>query len=192
MFGVPLDSFVRGGTSSSADDKRVAELKFDAQQRRAVSDREKALARIPIESGGSQLYSNQLTEHPEIEQSYLELHFVNSRGEPLYDHGEPSRCLADVVLLTNDEMAIIIACPSCFAKRKPLDQCQIKIRQTNKNFELDTSKAGSAIYWIDGYRSDGSKIIKVYRSAGVVRESEKFRCDCGWAARIVKNQIFPI
>lgn len=189
LFGLPMAAFVRGGSSTFANDKRVAEMKADAERRRAIADQEKALARKPIEQGGAKLLTNNLTENSSVDQAYVELQFLNKRGEPWYEFGEAVKCLADVVMLSATELALIIACPSCKARGLPLDQCQIRIRQSNKHWELDTSKAGELILWTEGQNPDGSKIIKPYRSAGVVRESEKFRCDCGWSARISMNKI---
>lgn len=189
LFGVPMDVFVRGGSSTFANDKRVAEMKADAERRRAIADKERALARRPTDQGGAMLFNNQLTNNASAEQAYVELQFLNKRGEPWYEFGEPVRCLADVVMISPTELALIIACPSCKARGLPLDQCQLKIRQSNKSWELDTSKAGELILWFEGHNPDGSKIVKPYRSAGVIRESEKFRCDCGWSARISMNKI---
>jgi hypothetical protein len=135
------------------------------------------------------MLTNHLTENTSAEQAYVELHFLNKRGEPWYEFGEPVKCLADVVMLSATELALVIACPSCKAKGLPLDQCQLRIRQTNKHWELDTSKAGELILWVEGHNPDGTKLVKPYRSAGVVRESERFRCDCGWSARISMNKI---
>lgn len=191
IFGVPVEVFVRGGTSTTANDKRVAELKADAIKRRAEADEERRIANVPIEDGGGKMFTNKLTDRPDVEQSYVELAFVNSKGEPIYDCGEEVKCLADLVVLSKDELAIIMVCPRCFGKGMPLDQCQIRIRQSNKRFEIDHSKAGTPIFWCEGNDAQGKKIIKVYRSAGVIRESEHFTCDCGWSARIANNKIIP-
>lgn len=189
LFGLPMEVFVRGGSSTFANDKRVAELKADAERRRAIADRERALSMKPVEQGGAKMFTNHLTDNSSVDQAYVELQFLNKRGEPWYEFGEPVKCLADVVMLSATELALVIACPSCKARGLPLDQCQLRIRQSNKSWELDTSKAGELILWMEGHNPDGTKIIKAYRSAGVVRESEKFRCDCGWSARISMNKI---
>jgi hypothetical protein len=192
VFGLPLDMFVRGGTSSSANDKRIAELKFESQRRREVADQERAIAQVPVEQGGGKLFTNKLTDDPDVEQAYVELRFVTARGEPVYHNGEEVKCLADITVLDADELAIIMVCPSCFSKTNvPLDQCQIRIRQSNKRFELDTSKAGELILWVEGRDILGKAIVKPYRSAGLIRECERFQCDCGWSARIVNNKVYP-
>lgn len=189
LFGLPMEVFVRGGSSTFANDKRVAELKADAERRRAIADKERALSRLPIEQGGARMFTNHLTDNAGVDQAYVELQFLNRRGEPWYEFGEPVKCLADVVMVSATELALVIVCPSCKAKGLPLDQCQLRIRQSNKAFDLDTGKAGELILWTEGNNPDGTKIIKPYRSAGVVRESEKFRCDCGWSARISMNKV---
>jgi hypothetical protein len=192
IFGLPMASFVKGGTSSMADDRRVAELKADSIHRRKLDDQQRAASLVPIEQGGAKMFTNKLTDNPDVEQSYVELCFVNARGEPILHETEDVKCLADIVVLSPDELAIIMVCPSCFSKTNmPLDQCQIRIRQSNKKWDLDLSKAGTPIFWNEGRDAEGKKLIKVYRSAGVIRESEKFTCDCGWSGRIVNNKVFP-
>lgn len=172
-----------------ANDRRIAELKADAECRRADDDAEKALSRIPIEQGGAQSFQNSFTDRPEVETAVVDLYYLNRRGEQIYDHGEPMRCLADVVMLDATELALILVCPSCKARNMPLDQCQIRVRQRNRGFELDNSKAGELIMWPESTDEAGRTVFKPYRSAGMIRESERFTCDCGWSARIAMNKI---
>lgn len=143
--------------------------------------------------GGGQMFTNQLTDTPEVEQSYVELTYLTPRGDPWFEFGEAVKCLADIILIDDKtmELAIIMVCPSCKARGIPLDQCQLRIRQTNKRWELDMGKAGALIMWCEGNALDGTKIYKPYRSAGVITETEKFACDCGWTARIHNNTVRP-
>lgn len=192
VFGLPVSMFVKGGTSTHANDMRVAELKADAERRRAIADEERKAAMVPVEQGGAQMFTNKLTETPEVEQSYVELTYLTRGGEPWFEFGEPVKCLADVLMISPDELALNLACPACKQRGLPLDQCQIKLRQSNRKFELSSESAGEPIFWVEGFDPiTQQKLVKVYRSAGTVRESEKFRCDCGWTARIYMNKVRP-
>lgn len=192
LFGFPMEVFVKGGTTSTRHDNHVAELHADAERRRDEQDAERRLAMIPVEEGGAKMYTNQLSENPEVQKAYVLLDFVTSRGEPIYEGGRPMQCLADIVTVGATEMALIIACPSCKNRGTPLDQCQLRIRQSNKNWELSPKRYGEIIPWTEDYdRVTGKPIIKIYKNAGTVVESERFSCPCGWTARIYDNKIRP-
>jgi hypothetical protein len=189
LFGVPLMTFVKGGTTSSAHDRRVAELEFDAQKRRAEADDD----RRKMIFEGAKISSQNFASDPSAEKAVVELHYMNSRNEPMYDHGERVRCLADVMFVDgqDQELALIIVCPDCLTRGMPQGQAQLRIRQSNRKWELDTSKAGALIIWDETDPLTGISFKKPYRSAGEVIESERFSCECGWAARIARNKVYP-
>lgn len=186
IFGLPLAAYVKGGTSTSANDRRIAEVEADAERRRNTADRERALARIPIEQGGGKIYGGPLTDKPEIAQAYVELSYLTPRGEPT-----GLKCLADVLVGAHPphptELTLVLVCPRCKERGVPQGQCQIRIHQCNKHWELDTRTSGELILW----EEDGK--LKPYRSAGKVMECERFECGyCGnWSARIDKNCVWP-
>jgi len=186
IFGVPLAAFVKGGTSTSQNDRRIAEVEADAERRRDIAARERAIAKVPIEKGGGKIYSNSLTDKPEIAQAYVELTYLTPRGE---DTG--IKCLADVLVGAHPphpaELTLVLVCPRCKARGVPQGQCQIRIHQCNKRWELDTRTAGELIMW----EENGN--LRPYRSAGKIMECERFECGyCGnWSARIDKNRVWP-
>lgn len=192
---MPAAVFVRGGgaTHTMAHERAEAEFTADANRRRAEADAERAISRVPIEHGGGQLFDNPLAPKGS-EQLYVDLQFLTRNGDPMYDHGEPVRCLADVTVVDEktQELCLIVACPRCKQNGVPLDRCQMRIRQTNKKWVLSTKGAGMPIPWHEANDERGNKIIRIYKSAGTVVESEKFSCDqCGWTARVVDNKIRP-
>lgn len=175
-----FEAFVRGGTTSSLHDAHLAKSIFEAEERRKAADADNA-------KQGAKIYTNKLTEHGNVPKVYVLLDYLTSRGEPLYDHGLPVQCLADVVILNPDdpnELTLILVCPACMARMPPGSQqfCQIQIRQGNRAWHLDQRTAGTPIPF-EGH---------FYMSAGVVMESERFTCpQCTWTARIDKNRVWP-
>jgi hypothetical protein len=182
LFGVPVSVFVKGGTSTSAHDRQVAAIEADAERRRDIAAEERKIAAVPLEQGGGKIYSNQFSSNANVEAGFVLLKYLTPKGDVRYENGDELQCLADVHMLAADELSLTLVCPTCKSRGVPQGQCQMRLRQKNKNFDLDLSKAGQ-MFVFDG---------KPYRSAGVVRESERFRCDqCGWTARIVDNCVRP-
>lgn len=187
IMGLPIDVFVRGGTTTSAHDRAEAELTASAEARRAQADAERRSAA----QGQGKLFGGPLV--PDAgEQAYVELFYLTAKGEQRYEFGEPMRCLADVVLVGPNELCVVLVCPACKERGVPLDRCQMRVRQSNRAWEFSSKRQGDAIAWVEGVDAHGKKIVKLYRSAGTVVESEKFSCaQCGWAARIADNKVRP-
>ncbi len=175
------DGFVRGGTPT-AKSEALYERRFrEAEVRRDEAAVEKALASVPIEKGGAQLLTNQMTRHPEIPKAYILLRYVKSNGDQT-----GVECLGDLIVGMNPalptELTLILVCPRCAQGQKHLQDCQIQIRQSNKHFTLVTGK-GDPTFKFEN---------KVYKSAGVITESESCTCpDCSWRFRIVNNTVRP-
>ena len=181
-------SFMRGGGTATSKSEALYKRRFhEAEQRRDVSDQERAAARLPTEHGGAQLLTNQMTRHPEIPKAFILLKFVNKRGEDIIVNGEPVCCCADLIVGMNPmrptELTLVMVCPRCQqSSHKHQQDNQIMIRQSNKWFEFKTGM-GPQTFVFEG---------KTFKSAGVIVQSEKFRChDCGWQARIDKNRVWP-
>jgi hypothetical protein len=192
------DGFVKGGTTTWEHDKKVAKDWQDAEKRRDEAAAEKQIAATPLSAGGGKMYQHDLTTQQEqgLPSAKVLLQFVNSKGEPEYDHGEPLQCLADVIMpqdpAYDGELMLMIICPRC-KEKLPADQCIIQIRQSNRSWHLDARKAGEPIMWPDWHKGPDGKLHKTFemhRSAGVIMDSEKFRCGrCDWHAVIDKNTI---
>ena len=190
LFGLPLASFVRGGTPTMAHERAVAEQEADAEKRRDIAAEERKIARVPVEQGGGKIYQKLMTDNPSAPQAYVLLDYLTSRGEPMMYLGQPIQCLADLTLSgetvksdgfgkLGQEMTLHIVCPACIARGMPQGQAQLTIRQSNKHWQLDTTKAGMPVLF------EGA----AYPSAGRIVECERFRCPCGWAARIYDNKV---
>ena len=196
-FGVPIDMFVKGGTTSRRHDRMVAEEEADAERRRDEQAFMRHMASIPIEEGGARMYENRMALNPTglpTESAKVELTYLRPSGEPEYNHGKPLKCLADIIVgmdpLKPEELTLIVVCPQC-EQRMPQGQCQIQIRQSNRNWYLDPRTAGELIAW-EEQDELGRKRVIPYRSAGRVMDGERFTCPrCDWSARIDNNRVWP-
>lgn len=193
-YSVP-DMFMRGGTRTSAHDLWEASLTYDEERRRAQDDFDRKAASIPVEQGGAMLYESPLTGSPDVDKAYVMLDLLTSRGEQAYDqHGKPTKMLCDITVVNHDtmELALIVVCPRCKQNGRPMSRCELTIRQSNRMWHLDTRTEGELIIVEDVDYYTGEKVVENYRSAGKVMDSERFSCgDCGWAAHIDKNRIWP-
>lgn len=180
--------FVRRGTTSFAHDQHVRSLEADADRRRHEAAIDHRMAAIPIEDGGAKMTTHHLTKNPEVDKAYVLLEFVTNAGEPFIEKGEQLKALCDVIMVGGTELALIIPCPRCIGSGTPQGQAQMQIRQSNRHFELDITPSKTLGDKLAGdfFRFDE----RFYRSAGLVRESEPFRCgNCSTKYRIVKNTI---
>jgi hypothetical protein len=195
------DGFVKGGTTSWEHDKQVKKEWLDSERRRDEAAQEKKIAATPISKGGGKMYEHGLTTQQEqgLPSGKVLLEFVNSKGEPEYDHGEPLQCLADVLMPQNPaydgELMLLIICPKC-KEKLPADQSIVQIRQSNRSWHLDARKAGEPIMWPEWVKGNDGKLHKTFemhRSAGIIMDSEKFHCArCDWHAVIDKNKIWTV
>lgn len=194
VMGLPMAAFVRGGTTSSRHDRFAAEQHLDAEARRNDADaaKERELARTPLEQGGGVMFGGRFLPAADAGGSFVLLVYLNPKGEVLYESGEEFQCLADLTVLEGGELCLVIVCPACLTRGVHHDQCQMRVRQTNKHFEFSTKGAGDLIVFKEYDHVLEKFVEKVYKSAGTIVESERFRCDqCGWTARIVNNRVRP-
>lgn len=185
MMAMPLDVFVKGGTTSSRHDRHMAWMQDDARRRRAEADAERKVARAHNYKLGNRdnvasLFSHEFTDHPEVTKAFIPLAYMSLNGKEVDFYG-----MGDIFMpqdpKTQNELALMLFCPKC-VERFPADQCIITVRQSNRYWELDRRKAGQVFIDPDGIAQ---------HSAGEVMDSEKFHCPrCSWAACIDKNKVY--
>lgn len=176
IMGMPLGMFMRGGTTSWAHDQELAKHKADVAERRAKQDKDMEIASTPLEQGGGAMFTNYLTENANMDKAYVHLQYLSKNLRNV-----DFECLGDVTMMEDNELALILICPVC-AQKVGLDLAHLTIRQSHKKWELDTRKAGELIIF------DGQP----YRSAGRIRECQRFRCSqCDWAGKIDDNKVYP-
>ncbi len=186
IFGVPVDAFVRFGTTSSGHDKLMAQRQAEEEQRRAEDDADRERVKKKGLGAGdpneiATQYSHEFTEHPEIMRAFVPLQYLSRGPNPRV----VLEGVGDIIMPQNpqfeNELALMIFCPRC-KERLHAAHCIITIRQSHRYWELDKRGAGELFIW------EGEPL----RSAGTVMDSEKFTCGrCSWSARIHKNQVRP-
>lgn len=159
---LPIDGWVRGGTTSLAHDQQVARERAEAEQRRAVQDRQFALARNkPNEArlnsmnlGGTDTHATVVLgiKHPKDNQ-VLDWIVCELSTQPRDD--------GDV------ELVLGMACPRC-AQKNPQD-ANFNFRQSHRMFWLDTKRAGQL--WINP--ADTSEVVTL---AGTITTKEWIPC----------------
>lgn len=200
----PQLAYVKGGTSTQRSEDLYERRYQEAEDRRDVAERQreaskdqqdvsvpdgdqKATVRMPGHAGGAVQYSSQMTAHPEVPKAYVLLKYLTPTGSIMKVAGEPVECRADLIVGADPdnptELCLILVCPRCESdSHKHAQDNQLRIFQSNKYFELAAGK-GLPTFMFQG---------QMYRSAGVITESERFDCpDCGWRARIDQNHVRP-
>jgi hypothetical protein len=177
---------MRGGRTPTLASERHYEQSFqEAEERRDALEHDKKVAQVPVERGGGKLHTSRLTDKPEIPEAHIHLIYVNRHGHPTGEVG-----VADLLIGVDDrypkELTLILTCPRCAGGQKHLQDCQMRIRQTNKWFELDAAKGPETFPFLE---DPDKNLWKIYLSAGVIRESEPCRCpDCGWRFRLAAGK----
>lgn len=185
----PALAFVYDGTPTFDSEKEIKRRALESEARRKEDDFYRAQARRPIEQGGGVEYTNQLTDNPEADRVYAKLRYLTRRGGLVYHHGEVLECLADIIMEDMDDpnnLTLVIVCPACAMNTsKPIDSCQLKISQKNKNWYLRQRPRFEP--FDDGYG------MKMYPVLGDVLESEPFQCGyCHWRGVLSNNCIRTI
>ena len=180
----PLAAFVKDGSPTDASVNLYERRYREAEKRRAEADRDKAIARTPIERGGGVMHSHRFTQHPDLPMASVLLHYVNEYGNKV----PPGECCADILIEnwnSPNDPTLVIMCPSCWrGGQKHAQDCQLFIRKSNRFWHLIPALGPKQFMFDDGSGP------RVYYSAGTIVESEPFRCkDCNWRGRIINNRI---
>lgn len=181
----PLAAYVKGGTHTEASARLYEESFREAEKRRDEAERDKLIGKTPIEEGGGRMFAHQFTQNPEIRRGYFLLKYVNEVGRVM----PPNFCLADLFMEnweTPEDLTVQLVCPMCANDRhKHLQDCQIKIRMSNRRWHHVKHPSPKQFVF-----AEGDDPPKMYDSAGIITESERFFCPhCNWAGRIVNNTV---
>lgn len=179
-----LTAWVQGGTTTSAHDKAMQKFHADAEARRRQHDAEHALASRPIERGGAQMHSANFTAPTDPR---ILLRYINSKKETE---------LEILCELPRDDMTgkrmLIICCPECVKRGVPAELSQFTVREEQRKWHVDERTAGKMLSYVDTDYHSGRKYKQIYMSAGVVMDSEIFRCphhNCGVRYQIDNNML---
>jgi len=197
----PMVGYVKGGTGTSKSEQLFEQRYQDAETRRDVADAEARVSadaqkvRVPAldgepehdvlmpgHQGGAVMYSSKLTAHPEVPEAYLLLKYLSRSGSET-----GIECKSEIIIGANPDdpldLCLVLVCPRCQGNsHKHQQDNQLRIFQSNRYFEL-VAGMGPPEFMFEG---------QMYKSAGVITESEVFSCaDCTWRARIENNCVRP-
>lgn len=181
--------FVRhGGTTTSAQDKADAKFRADTARRRAVDQQrrnlESASARGDASAGIAKSFSHKMTSHQD--NLVVVLNLVNRAGTVI----DWSVCELSIVEHSDPpELMLIMVCPRCvMTLGRPQGESQLRIRQSNRMFSLDTKKKDEI--WVNP--SDPSE---VYTLAGTITSHGRIRCPaqgCGFTFEVEDSNVREI
>lgn len=173
-------TIIRGGTTSTSQDRANEALVADLAERQRVSDLERRAASIPVQEGGGVL-------------NEVDLGKPNTHGVVMmqYDLGSGmvSYMQCDLnVLETGDGkpvLNLVMLCPRCLERGFPVDEATMNIRQDNRKWFLDERKKGELFV---------TELGEVYTIAGTVTCDETSVCprpSCGWRFKIAPDGQRP-
>jgi len=171
--------WVRGGTTSSAYDNQQARLKAEAEARRAIQDRQFALAKErPVEARVNTLDLGSKQHHAAVV-----LGIKHPKDNQILDWIQ-----CELITQPKDdgdvELVLNMACPRCF--RHDAQNANFKFAQSHRMFWLDTKNAGEL--WIDP--TDPNNVITL---AGTITTKEWIPCPglgCPLKFRIDKSILY--
>lgn len=186
--------FVRGGTTTGAYDKQLAEQRADIERRRAITDAKRRIVRDQQsrEDGAAvmrtHLLGGQHSQHPMVVLAIKrpkQMEFDDWITCELSEQGEAG------------ELALIIACPRCILTMgRPSDQSQITILQSNRAFTFEPR--APKWMWVEDQENriwrnpkNPDEIISV---AGTIHMHEFGRCPhlgCGFQFTIDDSVLYP-
>jgi len=179
--GIPLDVFVKGGTTSTRHDEEKKRQYARSDEARRHQDKQKSA--VAASSG-----------HPGI-ASALVSHSLQSAANPQVvltykakDHALEQDAICNIVLHPNDEgdlgMILVLVCPECLRRTGRQDDSQVMIKDWHRQFWLDNTRKGVWQNHVDG------SIVKI---AGTVTTRDICSCTalgCSWRFRIEDSELF--
>jgi hypothetical protein len=175
--GVPVDAFVKGGTTSSRWDANKKRFYSETEARRAHQDKQRAAAAWSAGRPGSRgaLMSLQLSGpgNPKVCLTYK-----------AKDSALDRQCICEVAFHEGDKMILALVCPRCLERTQRMDDSQVIVRSEHREFWLDSSRAGA---WVDPNSG------LAYQLAGTVTTRDLLKCSalgCDWAFRIEDSILY--
>ena len=187
--GVPLDVFVKGGTTTSTWDNEQKALAAQSEQLRAHQDAQRAeVARAQREGGAiTSLVSMPLATagNPKVIIEYV-----------YGDSALNRECMGELTEMPHPEkpgekdLAIIIVCPHCLRRTGRQDQSQLMIRNSVRPFSIrwatESDYPQDKRHWVNPL--DGS----FHHVAGLVTTHDRIKCDalgCTFRFRIDGSRL---
>lgn len=180
---LPIDMFVKGGTTRSSYDALLASQKADADRRRAIQDSKFRAAKADPTS--ARMMSMKLGGQSASAMVVLAL--KHPKDNVFLDW-----ILCEVIQHGEDELVLNMACPRCHAKN-PGNEPDFKIHQSNRSWWLDPRPPrwmrdiGTDRIWLNP--KDQSTVTV----AGSVTTQDWIRCPglgCTWTFKIDDSVVY--
>lgn len=182
--GVPISTgptvIVKDGTVSSREESRIKESEADANRRRSHQDAQRMLSSMQLGPNNvARLGNRQLVtqDSPCLVLFYRKLQ---------------QHCISELTMVNRPlneggglEMMFTLVCPKCLARGVPQGQAQLQVRNSHRQFDVDTSK--SKVRRIE----TGTEVLLKHQH-GTVTVKDKVRCSntgCGWTCRIIDSVV---
>lgn len=175
--GVPLTSFVKGGSTTAAWDAEKKRFYKEAETRRAHQDHQREGVRWAAgrQDAAAGLLSLQLSGqgNPKVCLIY--------KGK---DSALDQHCLCEVAITGPEKMLLALVCPKCLERTQRMEDSQVIIRSEHRTFWLDPTRAA---LWVDPQSGLS------YQLAGTITTADLLSCSalgCDWKFRIDNSELF--
>lgn len=181
-------ALVKGGTTSSAYDRQLAEAKDNAEQRRAHQDRQFEMGARGIQDGeAASLHSMRLKDQgtPSLVLEYM-----------ARDKTVRQECIGEFTMVPMPdgqgmEPMFTLVCPRCLERGVPSDDAQLMVRNSHRRFDLDERKKNTIKVVTNPVTGEPIPIIL----AGTITCDDIIRCsnfNCNWAVRIDDSKVWEV
>lgn len=183
--GSPFEIIVKGGTTSAAYDREVAERRHAAEVGREHQEKQMRAAAegdLLTTEGftSSRLHSLRMMDSG---SPRLILYYMNR------DKTVRQECLAEIVIVGDGDELFTLACPKCVERGIPMGDAQCRVLKSHRYFEIRYTN--DLVRMIDPF--DGKEFW--VRRLGFVSCQDIIRCsnfNCTWAVRIDESRVWEV
>ncbi len=176
--GVPVDAFVKGGTTTARWDAEKKRFYMESDQRRGHQDWQRgqvaeAAGRTDTKAGLVTMQFGGSSANPKVCLTYK-----------AKDSALDRQCLCEVAMTEADKMLLALVCPKCVERTQRMDDSQVIIRSEHREFWLDQTRAAMWVEPLSGLS---------YRLAGTITTRDLLSCSalgCNWQFRIDNSILY--
>ncbi len=198
--GLPIEMFVKEGTSTWASDMQAKEQFAKAEERRDQAARDRQIAQTErSEDSMAGMYTNRMSGNQNVPAGYVELIVCHRNGTQRDGpDGRPMAVVCEVLMGTDpmrpEELVLMAVCPHCVLDLGVTqDDAQLRIAQRHRAWHLDTRKEHQdpiVANLFDDVKKD--LVLKTLPRLGMVTDSDRIPCPrCTWVYRIDRNRLWP-
>ena len=175
--GIPVNVFVKGGTTTQKWDEEKKRFYAETDRRQAHQDGQRAA--VASAAG-----------RPDTKSALLSLQLTGA-GNPKVcltykarDHALERQAICEVAVLSATEMILVIVCPQCLQRTQRQADSQLVIKNQHREFWLDGTRAA---LWVDPASG------MTHRLAGTITTRDLLSCNalgCTWKFRIEDSMLY--